>query len=145
MLLPGTALADKVFERMETKLMLCAHTHEAFIIEKDGKTIVNGGSLGLPCGGDNAAAFAVIEFAFGRWQPTLMRVNYDVEAVVREFRESGFMQRGHVWARAMAKTICTGRDFTMECIGLVEQYSKEEGLPFHTEDLWQRAAAKLGI
>ena len=145
MMLPGTPLMDEAFSRMETDLMLCAHTHEVFIAEKDGKTIVNGGSLGLPCGGDNAAAFAVIERIDGRWTPRLMRVSYDTDAVVREFHESGFMERGHVWARAMAETISTGRDFAMECIALVEADSKEKGLPFHTEELWQRAAAKLGI
>lgn len=145
MLLPGTEYVDEMLSRMETDMMLCAHTHEAFIIEKDGKTIVNGGSLGLPCSGDNAAAFAMIELVDGRWMPRLVRVAYDVDAVVHEFHESGFMERGHVWARAMAKTICTGRDFTMECIGLVERYSKDEGLPFHAEALWQRAAAELGI
>ena len=145
MLLPGTGHVERVIERMETDLMLCAHTHEAFIIERDGKTIVNGGSLGLPCGGDNAAAFAMIELKGGRWMPRLMRVEYDVDEVVREFHESGFMERGHVWARAMAKTICTGRDFTMECIDLVDRYSKKEGLPFDTEMLWQQAAAELGI
>ena len=145
LLLPGTVHVNAVIARMETSLLLCAHTHEAFIIQRDGKTIVNGGSLGLPCGGDNAAAFAVIEYAFGRWQPTLMRVEYDVDAVIREFRESGFMQRGHIWARAMAETLRTSRDYTMECLDLVGKYAKETGLPFHTEALWQRAAAKLGI
>lgn len=145
MLLPGTEYVDEMLSRMETDMMLCAHTHEAFIIEKDGKTIVNGGSLGLPCSGDNAAAFAMIELIDGRWTPRLMRVPYDIDALVREFHESGFMERGHVWSRAMAKTICTGRDFTMECIGLVERYSKEEGMLFHAEELWQRAAAELGI
>lgn len=145
MALPGTEYVDEMFARMETELMLCAHTHEAFIVEKNGKTIVNGGSLGLPCGGDNAAAFAVIELKDGRWRPELVRVKYDVEAVVSEFIESGFMERGHVWARAMAKTILTGRDYTMECLDLVGQYAKETGLPFHAEELWQRAANVLGV
>lgn len=145
LLLPGTMHVNAVTARMETNLMMCAHTHEAFVIQKDRKTLVNGGSLGLPCGGDNAAAFAVIEYSFGRWHPTLMRVEYDVDAVVREFHESGFMQRGHVWARAMANTVRTGRDYTMECLDLVGKYSKQTGLPFDTEDLWQKAAEKLGI
>lgn len=145
MLLPGTPHVDEVLAQMKTNLMLCAHTHEAFIIEKDGKTIVNGGALGLPTNGDNAAAFAVIEYAFGRWQPTLMRVEYDVDAVVREFRESGFMERGHVWARAMAQTLISSKDYTMECLELVGKYAKETDLPFHAEELWERAAAELGL
>lgn len=145
MALPGTPHVDEMVARMNTDMMLCAHTHEAFIIEKDGKTIVNGGSLGLPCSGDNAAAFAMIELKNGRWSPKLMRVKYDVEAVVREFCESGFMERGHVWARAMAATLRTAKDHTMECLELVGRYSKETGLPFGTEELWERAEEELGF
>jgi len=145
MLQPDTPEADEMIARMETDLMLCAHTHRTFIAGKSGKTIVNGGSLGLPCGGDNAAAFAMIELRNGRWTPELMRVKYDVEAVVREFHDSGFMQRGRVWARAMAETLRTARDYSMECLDLVGQYAKETGLPFAAEALWQRAAGELGI
>lgn len=145
MALPGTEYLDEMIARMETDLMLCAHTHEAFIFKKDGKTVVNGGSLGLPCGGDNAAAFAIIELAEDGWKPELVRVKYDVDAVVCEFIESGFMERGHVWARAMAETLRSGRDYSMECLDLVGRYAKELGLPFHAEVLWERAAEKLGI
>lgn len=145
MLLPGTEHVDRMIAQMETNLMLCAHTHEAFIIEKNGKTIVNGGSLGLPCGGDNAAAFAVIELRDGKWSPELMRVRYDTGEAVREFRESGFMERGHVWARAMAATLRTADDYAMKCLELVGRYSKETGLPFAAEALWERAAGELGI
>lgn len=145
MLLPGTEHVGRMCERMETDLMLCAHTHEAFIIRENGKTIVNGGCLGLPCAGYNGASFAMIELMDGKWMPRLMRVDYDTEAVIRDFIESGFMDHGHVWARAMAKTIHTGRDFAMECIALVGKYSKQEGVPFDTEALWERAAEELEI
>lgn len=145
MALPGTEHVDRMFAQMETDLLLCAHTHEAFVVEKDGKTIVNGGCLGLPCAGYTGASFALIELRDGEWVPELMRVDFDVEAVIREFVESGFMERGHVWARSMAKTLQTGRDFTMECIDLVGRYSKDEGIPFEAEELWQRAAKTLGV
>jgi len=145
MLLPGTEYVDDMLAKMETDLMLCAHTHEAFIIEKNGKTIVNGGCLGLPCAGYTGASFAMIELHDGKWTPKLMRVDFDVEAVIREFVESGFMERGHVWARTMAATLRTGRDYTMECLDLVGQYAKETGLPFHSEKLWERASEVLGV
>lgn len=145
MLLPGTPHVDEMIVRMDTDLMLCAHTHEAFIIEKDGKTIVNGGTLGLPANGKAGASFAIIEYASGEWKPKLMRVKYDVEAVIREFHESGFMKRGHVWARAIAQTLRTSRHYTMECLELVGRYARKTGLPFGTEALWKRAAMESGL
>lgn len=145
MMLPGTEAMNEAFSRMETELMLCAHTHEAFIVEKDGKTIVNGGALGLPTQECADAAYAVIECEGGRWIPKLMREKYDAEAVVREFRESGFMEKGHVWARCMAKSILTGHEYSVDCLAKVGKYSKECGLPFDCEALWQRAAQELGV
>lgn len=145
MLLPGSSHADEVFTRMQTGLLLCAHTHEAFILERGGKTIVNGGSVGLPTAGKTDAAFAMIECIGGRWVPRLMRAAYDVEAVIREFHESGFMDRGHVWARAIAANLRTGSDYSGSCIKLVEEYTRQTGLPYNTEALWQRAAEQLGI
>ncbi len=145
MLLPGRDEFDKVLEKMETELMLCAHTHEAFIGEKKGKIIANGGCVGLPCGEYNGASFALIELVDGKWMPQLMRIDYDIEAVIREFYESGFMERGHVWARAIAKSLRTGQNYTLKCIDLTERYAKETGLPFEAEELWQRAAIELDL
>lgn len=145
MLLPGRPEEDEVLAQMRTKLLVCAHTHHAFIAEKGGRTIVNGGALGLPTDGDSAASFAVIESSNVGRTAGLRRVRYDVEAVIREFHESGFMERGRVWAWAMAATLRTGRDYSMECLRLVGKYSADSGLPFEEEALWLRAAEKLGL
>jgi len=145
MLLPGREEFDRVLEKMETELMLCAHTHEAFVGEKAGKTIVNGGCVGLPCNEYTGASFAMLELKNGKWMPQLMRVDYDVEAVIREFHESGFMKQGHVWAKAVAKSLRTGRKYTIDCLDLVNQYIKETEIPFETEQLWLRAAKELDL
>ncbi len=148
MLLPGREEFDEELAQMETNLMLCAHTHESFIAEKDGKTIVNGGCVGLPDvsrKGYNGATFALLELSEGKWIPQLMRVDYDVEAVIREFHESGFMDRGHVWAKVVAKSLRTGQYYTLKSIDLVNQYVKETGLPFETEQHWQKAAEVLEL
>ena len=144
-LLPGRDEFDQVLEKMETELLLCAHTHEAFVAEKNGKTIANGGCVGLTCGGYNGASFAIIELMEGKWVPKLMRVGYDIEAVIREFHESGFMERGHLWAKAVAKSLRTGGNYTIEWIERSNRYAEEMGVPYATEETWQRAAKDLEI
>ena len=145
MLLPGREEFDEELAQMETDLMLCAHTHETFICEKDGKTIANGGCVGLPSSGQTDASFVLLELTAGKWVPQLIRVAYDVEAVIREFHESGFMERGHVWARAVTKSLRTGQYYTLQCIELVNQYAKETAISFEEETLWQRAAEVLEL
>lgn len=145
MLLPGREEFDEELALMETDLMLCAHTHETFICEKDGKAIANGGCVGLPSKGQTGASFILLELTEGKWVPQLIRVDYDVEAVIREFHESGFMDRGHVWARAVTKSLRTGQYYTLQCIELVNQYAKETAISFEEETLWQRAAEVLEL
>ena len=148
MLLPGREEFDEELALMETDLMLCAHTHESFIGCKDGKTIVNGGCVGLPDvsrEGYTGATFALIELVEGRWVPQLLSADYDVEAVIRELHESGFVERGHIWAKAVIKSLRSGEYYTLRCINLANQYGRETGLPFETEDLWQRAAEVLEL
>ena len=145
MLLPGREEFDEELALMETDLMLCAHTHETFICEKDGKTIANGGCVGLPSKGQTGASFILLELIEGKWVPQLIRVDYDVEAVIREFHGSGFMDRGHVWARAVTKSLRTGQYYTLQCIELVNQYAKETAISFEEETLWQRAAEVLEL
>lgn len=145
MLLPGTSQADEALAAMRTGLLLCAHTHEAFVLERDGRMIVNGGAVGVPTNGQRDAGFAMIESVAGQWRAELVRVRYDVEAAVREFRESGFMDAAGVWARAVAATLRTGGRYQEECIRLVERYAREAGPAADREALWQRAAKALGI
>jgi len=145
MLRPDTSESDAVMNAMSTGQLLCAHTHERYVYCKNGKTIVNGGALGLPTGGRTDASFAVIEFRHGEWIPGLKWAAYDIDAAVREFRESGFMEAAKVWARAMAAALRTGRDYAVECLRLVEEYVRMSGLPFDSEVLWERAAEKLEI
>ena len=101
--------------------------------------------MGLPSKGQTGASFILLELTEGKWVPQLIRVDYDVEAVIREFHESGFMDRGHVWARAVTKSLRTGQYYTLQCIELVNQYAKETAISFEEETLWQRAAEVLEL
>ncbi len=145
MLLPGHVDFEQALAQMETDLLLCAHTHKTFIAKQQGKTIVNGGSVGLPCTNKPGATFAMLELADGHWQPQLFHVSYDVEAVVQEFYDSGFMDQGRVWARAITKTLRTGQDYSIPCIEIANQYAQEHNLPYDHEESWEWAAEKLGI
>lgn len=58
------------------------HTHEQFVREIDGITLLNPGSVGLPKDGDPRAACAILEDG----AVTLLRIEYDVACAVSRIR-----------------------------------------------------------
>ena len=144
MLLPDSAEMSEVLQTMEHRLLLCAHTHRSFIYRQGGCTVINGGTVGLPEEGDSDAQFALLEYRGGEWRPALMRVPYDVEGAVREIRGSALYASAEVWARAVIKTLRTGKSWTIPCLQLANQISAEEK-PADEEICWRRAAERLGL
>lgn len=61
------------------------HTHTQFHINVDGVNVINPGSVGQPRDGDSRAGYAVIDDG----QVELRRVEYDIDAAVRQVRQSG--------------------------------------------------------
>lgn len=61
------------------------HTHLPFHLDLGDRHVLNPGSVGQPRDGDPRAAYAIIE----NGQVELKRVEYDVEAAVRQLEQSG--------------------------------------------------------
>ena len=61
------------------------HTHVQFHLDLGNVQVVNPGSVGQPRDGDPRCAYAVIEDG----KVSLRRVPYDIDATVRQMRESG--------------------------------------------------------
>ena len=141
----GTDLADQVLANLTTDMLLGGHSHVTFIYESCGKTMANGGSVGCSVNGQNNAQFTVIESHGGVWQAELISVEYDVKKAIDEIYTSDFIKKANVWARAVANILLTGNHYILNIIDIVKKLSQDEGLPFETEELWQRAAKQLGI
>jgi putative phosphoesterase len=71
-------------EQVDADIICVGHTHQPYIVEVDGKLVVNPGSVGLPRDGDPRASYAVIEDG----EVTLKRIEYPVEETVRVVAES---------------------------------------------------------
>ncbi len=145
LLLPGSSEWETTPESMKTDLLLCAHSHQSFIHEAHGKWIVNGGSVGVNVQDRTDADFAVIEYSENRWIPQLIRVPYDTDSAIKEFYESGFIDKANVWARAVMGILKTGRHYPMECLQAVNRMKNELNVQDHEEYLWEYVAQRLGI
>ncbi len=145
LLLPDSPEWEETFSTMKTNLLLCAHSHKSFIHEKQGKRIVNGGSVGLNVQGGTKAEFAVIEYTGTEWISQLVGVEYNIESAVKEFSESGLIEKGNVWARACMNIMKTGRHYAMECLQTVNRMKAEMNIDHDEEYLWESVARFLGI
>jgi diadenosine tetraphosphatase ApaH/serine/threonine PP2A family protein phosphatase len=92
-------------------LILCAHTHLARAVRlRDGRLIVNPGSVGSPGyrdthpfahvieAGTPDARYAILELADGKWRVTFRHVPYDHEAMAALARQNGQAELAHALA-----------------------------------------------
>ncbi|MCP3402623.1 metallophosphoesterase [Bradyrhizobium sp. CCGB20] len=106
-------------EGIDAEMILCAHTHIPRVLRlRDGRLVVNPGSVGLP-GYDGKlpvpyvvevgtphACYAILEYARGGWLATIRYVPYDTTAMAALARSKGML----VWASAIATGWVRGGD-----------------------------------
>jgi putative phosphoesterase len=71
-------------QSVDADVICVGHTHQPYVLEVDGKLIVNPGSVGQPRDGDPRAAYAVLD----NFNVELKRVEYPVEDAVRAVEDS---------------------------------------------------------
>lgn len=130
-----------VFERMQTPLMLTGHSHKQYIQEKEGKTIINPGSVGVPVGPGRLTQYAMLEIEDGGVRCQLLQVPYDLREVVNRQYESGLVDMAPYWAIGVLYDLITGENWSM---ALLERINAMGG-DVHNEQAWKDACLELGI
>ena len=72
------------------KVVLCGHSHQAFIREVDDVRFINPGSVGRLDDGDPRASYAILDIQQGKVAVQFFRVPYNIQAVVQQVRQAGF-------------------------------------------------------
>ncbi len=153
--LPYLPSMEEALSRTTTPILLCAHSHRAFCYHENSdiakKTVINGGTVGHPCRNTGIdAQMAILTPQHGDWHTAFLTLPYDVEQAVADFAETDFLRDAGVWARAVRKTLLTGRNMTNEVRLTVERLLVEQGYtaplsPQQEEPLWLTAAQMLDI
>ncbi len=142
---PYDNTADDFIKKQTTRLHVLGHSHKPFIYERDGKILLNPGSVGVAVSGRTNAQMAVVEFSGDDILPSLIELPYDRETAIKGFYESGLFDFANVWSRTIIAIAETGVHYNEKCIALVEKLSQQSGRDFSDEELWQNAAEILGI
>ena len=90
------ATDDILKEKLMVKqadLYIYAHIHKPYIRSLNGKYIINCGSIGLPFDGLKKASYTLVDLEEGSVQVSNVRVSYDVEKVIQQFKESDYPNR----------------------------------------------------
>lgn len=90
-LLPDTP-AERFAELVEiagTDIVLCGHSHQAFIHEAGDTLFINPGSAGRPDDGNPLASYAILTIEGDTVEAVFHRVPYDIMAAVRRMRQTG--------------------------------------------------------
>lgn len=85
---PDQRLAE-LAKKTDANLVLCGHSHQAFIREVDGVYFVNPGTVGRQDDGDPRASYAIIEIDREQLSIEHFRIAYDIMESVRGIRAEG--------------------------------------------------------
>lgn len=82
-------LKNKLMQK-DADIYIYAHIHQAFIRYLDGKCLINTGSVGMPFDGVKQASYAVLDIQENSVQPSIVKVDYGTDNVIRQFEESDY-------------------------------------------------------
>jgi diadenosine tetraphosphatase ApaH/serine/threonine PP2A family protein phosphatase len=109
LIFPYTSDAEIVpmFAGSSERWLIRGHNHYAGVRLWGERRIVTVGSVGLPLDGTPTAQFAVIERENGNWTVQHESVPYDVDAAVRRFVDSGYLDAAGPMARLFMREVET--------------------------------------
>ncbi len=131
---------DAIFGQMTCKYLLTGHSHRCYVCSREGKTIINPGSVGIPQDGTRWPKYAILDIANGELGCTLREVPYDLGPVIHAQFESGLVDYARYWAIGILYDIIRGQ----ECVlGLLSQVRAAGDV--NDETVWHREALGLGM
>lgn len=110
---------------------------------RNGRLALNPGSVGAPLNDDPRAQYALLTWREGRWQAEHRAIPYDLGQVQRAFQESGLLEAGGAFARAMLLWVQSGHDVTGRLLSHAYRLAAQEGYAdcaFVPDEVWERAA-----
>lgn len=132
--------AAEIFPQLKCGYLLTGHSHKQYILRKDGKTIINPGSVGIPQDGTRNPKYAVMDITDGDVSCQLRQVPYDMTAAIRAQFASGLVHDANYWAIGILYDIITGQEWALQ---LLEAVGKTGS--YGDEDAWAAAAQELGM
>ena len=106
---------DSLTKKLETELTVCGHFHVQTMYERNGKRIINPGSVGVALRSGGKSQFMMLTGENGRWDPEFITLSYDIPAVIREMEEEKLHEYDPAWTR-ITKHVLNGSTFAYTAV-----------------------------
>lgn len=148
-LVPPGPTTNEAMEAAATPLILCGHRHRQAFVEHAGRRAVNPGSVGVSLQSGGKAEYLLLEGADGRWQETMVQLDYDVEQVIREIQEEDLFSIAPCWMRVTAGVLrglnVSQASVLRRAMALCEEAEGSCVWPHIPEKYWEAACQEAGV
>lgn len=140
---------DSLTRKLVTEVTVCGHFHIQSQYVRNGKRIINPGSVGVPLRSGGKTQFMMLYGNAGMWETEFITLDYDTDSAIREMDEENLSVQAPCWYRA-TRAVLQGRNVSQMAV-LTEAYNlcvEIEGsadwrcIP---EKYWQMALDEFGI
>lgn len=149
LLLPENENLFSIMENLDVDLLISGHTHTQSSKMYGNKKLIHPGSIGIPWYYDGKSQYMILHGTNNGWEEEFFQLEYDVDAVKKEFEISGLNGKSFYWAKLNMHALSTGNDYTTPCLKLATKLCEEgEGKvnwPDIPEKYWKMAAETFGI
>jgi hypothetical protein len=117
-----------MFPEVKERYLVRGHNHLCTVRPWGERLIITAGSVGLPLDGQPTAQYLLLEQYAGGWQLRYHSVPYDVQATVRRFYDSGYLETAGTMARLFLREIATATPHFVPFLRLYRQWSQQAPL-----------------
>lgn len=134
---------ENIMSNMDVDLLISGHTHIQEVMEFGTKKLIHPGSVGIPWYYGGKTQYMILHGTNSGWEEEFFQLDYDVDAVKEEFKNSGIMEKAFYWSKLNIHVLDTGDDYTTPCLKLAMKLCEEgEGSvewPDIPEKYWEMA------
>ena len=142
MIIPDSAEALEIIENMDTEILICAHSHTQFQYEKNGKTIINPGSIGIPLQSTDPQ-YAVLSVEGKKVSVDLKTITYDKEIIIKDILSSGLLTEAPIYTKLILKELNTGVDYMPSVLKSAIELAVKQNLEYTKHSIpeicWEQA------
>jgi putative phosphoesterase len=137
---------DVDFHHLEEIVLVCGHTHCPWSGKRNGKLVLNPGSVAGPLNGFIGTQYALLDWVGGQWKVQLYAQPYDISRICADFSESGLLEEGGALARCFLYSIETGEDVSRRFLQYAFMLAEQAGYsncPVIPDKIWEKAEANF--
>ncbi len=121
---------------LDASVLICGHTHYAFVKEVNDVLVMNPGSCGLSLKGSFIAEYGIIEFKDEKWSGELRRTYYDGNLLKEDFLKKDLFNEVGLWSKLIYKSQSDARNYNREFVLRAKELEDNEN-DFISNKSWE--------